>query len=143
MVNLFIAYDLDTWSRDLYTDFTLKNCLLGSAKLTKNPDPDKYIYSSYSIGFDSQSEFSFTDRSMGKMPLFFELIWVHLCILITEGPTQGLDDAVLTAKAKYHFNFTRSNRRLVLYLHYNGSNSFVFVNATKYINSEKMILKQK
>ena len=29
--------------------------------LTKNADPDKYKYSSYNIGFDSRSEFSFTD----------------------------------------------------------------------------------
>ena len=50
--------------------------------LTKNADPDKYKYSSYNIGFDSRSEFSFTDRSMGKMSLFLELICAHLSILI-------------------------------------------------------------
>ena len=27
VVNLFIVYELDTWSRDLNTDFTLKDCL--------------------------------------------------------------------------------------------------------------------
>ena len=27
VVNLFLVYELDTWSRDLYTDFTLKDCL--------------------------------------------------------------------------------------------------------------------
>ena len=37
------------------------NCLFGSIKLTKNADPDKYKYCGYSIGFDSRSEFSFTD----------------------------------------------------------------------------------
>ena len=37
LVNEFIVYGLiDTWSRDLNTDFTLKDCLLGSVKLTKN-----------------------------------------------------------------------------------------------------------
>ena len=41
VVNLFIAYKLDRWSRELNTDFTLKDCLFGAVKLTKNADPDK------------------------------------------------------------------------------------------------------
>ena len=66
VVNLFIAYELDTWSRDLNTDFTLKDFLFRAVKLTKNADPDKYKYSCYRIGFDSHSEFSLPDGSMGK-----------------------------------------------------------------------------
>ena len=31
-----------------------------------NTDPSKYKYSGYGIRFDSRSEFSFTDGSMGK-----------------------------------------------------------------------------
>ena len=37
----------------------------------------------------------------------------------------------LTEEAKYPINFTQSGKRFVLYLHYNGSNGFLFVNATK------------
>ena len=48
-----------------------------------------------------------------------------------EGPTQGLDDTALTAEAKYPINFTKSRKSFVLSLHYNGSISFLFVNATK------------
>ena len=53
------------------TDFTLKNCLFGSVKLTKNADPHKYKCSGYGIGFDSYSEFLFTDGSMGKIIIIF------------------------------------------------------------------------
>ena len=60
-VSLFIDYELDTWSLYLNTDFTLKDCLFGSVKITKNADPDKYKYSGYGIGLYSRSEFSFTD----------------------------------------------------------------------------------
>ena len=74
----------------------------------------KYKYSGYDIGFDSFSEFSFIDGTMGKMSLFFELIWAYLYILIIkkdililgEGPKQGLDDTKLTTEAKYPMNFT-------------------------------------
>ena len=42
-----------------------------------------------------------------------------------------LHDTTLTAEAKYPNNFTQSGKRFVLSLHYNGSNNFLFVNATK------------
>ena len=32
VVNLFIVYKLDTWSRDLNAEFTLKDCLFGNVK---------------------------------------------------------------------------------------------------------------
>ena len=48
-----------------------------------------------------------------------------------EGSTQGLDDTTLTAEAIYPINFTQPNKKFALSLHYNGSNSFLFVNATK------------
>ena len=34
-------------------------------------------------------------------------------------------------KAKYPINFTQPRKRFVLSLHHNGSNSFLFANATK------------
>ena len=35
VVILSIVYELDTWSRDLSTDFTLNDCLFGTVKLTQ------------------------------------------------------------------------------------------------------------
>ena len=52
-------------------------------------------------------------------------------LILGEGPTQGLDDTTLTAEEKYPINFTQSGKRFVLSLHYNRSNSFLFVDATK------------
>ena len=33
VVDLYITYELDTWSRDLNKDFSLGNCLFGAVKL--------------------------------------------------------------------------------------------------------------
>ena len=52
-------------------------------------------------------------------------------LILGERPTQGLDYTTLTAEEKYLINFTQSGKRFVLSLHYNGSNSFLFVNTTK------------
>ena len=64
--NKTFVYELDTCSKDLNSDFTLKDCLLEGVKLAKNADPDKYVYTGYGIGFDSRSEFSLPDGSIGK-----------------------------------------------------------------------------
>ena len=52
-------------------------------------------------------------------------------LILGEVLTQGLDGITLAAEAKYPINFIQSGKRFVLSLHYSGSNSFLFVNATK------------
>ena len=43
------------------------------------------------------------------------------------GPTQGLEH-ILTAEKMYSINFTVANKKFCLSLHYNGANSYLFVN---------------
>ena len=52
-------------------------------------------------------------------------------LILGKWPTQRLDDTTLTAEAEYPINFIQPRKRFVLSLHYNGSNSFLFVNTTK------------
>ena len=52
-------------------------------------------------------------------------------LILGEGPTPELGDTTSAAGAKYPINFKQSGKRFTLSLHYNGSNSFLFVNATK------------
>ena len=52
-------------------------------------------------------------------------------LILVDATTQGLDGTTFTAEAKYSINFKQSNRKFSLSLHYNWSNSFLFVNATK------------
>ena len=46
-IYIHISYTLNSWLRNLNTDFTLHNSLFGSVKLNKNADPDKCKYSGY------------------------------------------------------------------------------------------------
>ena len=127
--------------RNLNTDFTLFNCLFGSVNLTKNADLDKYKCTGNGIGFDSRSEnFYLHIEAMEKTVIIFESgmsSFVHVdnkgkdILILDEGPKKGLDDTTLTAEAKYPINFTQSLKRFVLSLYYNGSSSFLSVNATK------------
>ena len=140
VINLYISYTLNPQLRNLNTGFTLGNCLYRSVKLTKNADPDKYKNSGYGIGFDSRSEFLFTDGSLERNVIIFGTDMsssVHIdnkgkdILVLGEGLTQELDHTTLTAEAIYPINFTQSNKRFILCLHYNGSNCFLFLNVTK------------
>ena len=53
--SFFTVYELDTWSQDLNSDFTLKDYLFGGVKLAKDTDPDTFLYSSSDIRFASRS----------------------------------------------------------------------------------------
>ena len=64
VVELFIVYELDTWSKDLNADFTLQDAT--------NADSCNYCYSGYGIKFDSRSHFSFPNSTCGKYAIIFE-----------------------------------------------------------------------
>ena len=51
--------------------------------------------------------------------------------ILGEGSTQGSDDTTITAETKYPINFAQSRKRFVINLYHNGSNSFLFIIATK------------
>ena len=52
-------------------------------------------------------------------------------LILGKGRTKGLDNTTLTTEAKYSINFSRSQRKFWISLHYNWSNSLLFINATK------------
>ena len=52
IVNAYIVYDLDAWSRYPFNNFKLKSCLFGSTNIVKNIDIEKWLYSGWGIAFD-------------------------------------------------------------------------------------------
>ena len=48
-------------------------------------------------------------------------------LILGKGPTQGLEHT-LSAEKMYSINFTKENTKFCLSLHYNGANSYLFVN---------------
>ena len=52
-------------------------------------------------------------------------------LVLGKGPTQGLE-STLTAEKMYSINFTVTKKNC-LRLHYNGGNSYLFVNGTEII----------
>ena len=51
-------------------------------------------------------------------------------LILDKGPIQGLEHT-LTAEKMYSIKFTVANKNFCLSLHYNGANSYLFVNGTE------------
>ena len=51
-------------------------------------------------------------------------------LVLRIGPTQGLEHT-LTVEKIYSINFTVTKKKFCLRLHYNGANSYLFVNGTE------------
>ena len=54
-----------------------------------------------------------------------------MTLVLGKGPTQGLEHT-FTAEELYSINFTVTKNKFSLNLHYNGANSYLFVNGTEY-----------
>ena len=140
VVNIYIVYELGA-SSSHDSDPALKNCLFGAVTLTKNAVIEKYKYSGHGTGFDRRSSFSFTGGGFGQNVLIFGADMstsIHIdnkkkdILVLGRGPTQGLE-STLTAEKMYSINFTVTKKKFCLSLHYNGENSYLFVNGTEII----------
>ena len=121
-------------------DPALENCLFGAVTLTKNADIDKYRYFGYGIGFNITGSFSFYGSGFGQNVIIFGAGMsssVHVdnkgkdFLIFGSLPTEGLGEHSLTAEKMYSINFTVNKKKFYLSLHYNGANSYLFVNVTE------------
>ena len=109
IVKIYIVYEIT--KKNSRSDYpTLENCLFGFVKLTKNPDIDKYKYCGYGIGFDRKGEFSF-GNGFGQNVII---------LVLGKDFVQGLDNTTIYAEKLYSINFTKTNTKFCLSLHYNG-----------------------
>ena len=60
VLNLYIAYELNTWPHNIVNNFTLKNCLSGTVKLVKSTIKSKFVYNGQEIAFDREGSWSFS-----------------------------------------------------------------------------------
>ena len=122
VVNIYIVYELNKLYSE--TNPTLVNCLFRAVSLTKIADIGKYKCSGHGIGFDRGVDMSSCVHvdNKGKDIL-----------ILGKGPTQGLGEHLLTAEKMYSANFTDNGEKLCLILHYNGANSYLFVNGTEIV----------
>ena len=100
-------------------------------------DTDKYICSGYGLGFDSTGQFSHAQGGMARNIIIFGVNSsksVHATnktqniLILGHGLTQKVNNTTIYAEKTYSPNFSAENKIFCLSLHYNGDNSYLFVN---------------
>ena len=145
VVNIYIVYKLDPLASTRDTSFTIQNALFGAMQIIKNAtDNSKNDYKGYGICFDEGNEFghtitegSLTHTTDARNVLIFAAdlsFSVHATnranniYLMGIGLTQGINDTAIYAEKNFYKNFTDFGKRFMLSLHYNGDDSYFFVN---------------
>ena len=144
VINIYIVYKLDTIASSRDTAFTIQNALLGAMQIIKNADNSKNNCKGYGICFDERSEFGhtiteggFTHTTDARNVLIFGVdmsFSVHATnrandiYVMGTGLTQGIHDTTLYAEKNFYRNFTDFGKKFRLSLHYNGDDSYFFVN---------------
>ena len=145
IINIYYVCKLDPIASSRDTSVTIQNALFGVMQITKDAtDSDKNNYKGYGISFDERSQFGhaitedgITHTSNGRNILIFGADMsfsahannkANHTYLMGDGLTQCINDTTLYAEKKYFRNFTEPYFKFVLSLHYNGDDSYLFVN---------------
>ena len=138
VINLYCAYSLERITNLRNTDYTVQNALFSGVKITKNStDTSKHKYEGYGICFDEGGTFSKSGTNNGRNVRIFgvhENSLTHAnnkannIFVMGNFIVQGINDTTLYAEKLYTQNFTAPDKKFVLSLHYNGDNSYLFVN---------------
>ena len=59
------------------------------------------------------------------------ILIIQKVTFLGEGPTEGINGSVGTAEIKFSINFSKANTRFRISLHYNGDESYLYVNKTE------------
>ena len=144
VINIYCVYKLDPIASSRDTTFTIQNALFGAMQIIKNTNTSKYDYKGYGICFDERSEFGHTITEGGRAHttdarnvLIFGVdmsFSVHATnranhiYVMGSGLTQGIHDTTLYAENNFYRNVTDLGKKFMLSLHYNGDDSYFFVN---------------
>ena len=102
-----------------------------------NFDTNKWQYSGYGIVLDLKGKFTHLDGGSGKNVIIFGADLstprhvtnkTQFVLILGHDLTQEINDTTVTAEKIYSPNFTVDNKIFCLSLHYNGENSYLFVN---------------
>ena len=156
VINVYIVYKLFPISIFRSDTYTVQNALFGGVKITKNAtDTSKHKYAGYGICFDEGGTFSMGNINNGRNVLIFgvhENSVIHSnnkannIFIMGDGFVQGINDTTLYAEKIYSKNFTAADQKFVLSLHYNGDDSYLFVNGKqelKFKAKDEQIVKEK
>ena len=146
-LNLYVVYELNTWPLNPVNTFTLKYCLFGTVKLTRNANKSKFAYNGGGIESDGDGFRSFDIDSARNVVIFgndnssscHTDNWKNKFLVLGEGSSQGINDSTGAADKHFSVNFSKANTKFCLSLHYNSDESYLHVIKQKFANLKRRI----
>ena len=108
------------------------------SQISKKHKKSKFNYNGRGIAFDGEGSWSF-DHDFARNVVIFGVDnsssshtdnQKNNFLVLGEGPTQGINDSTGAAEKK-SINFSKANTKFCLSLHYNGDESYLYVNRTE------------
>ena len=144
VINIYCVYKLDPIDFSRNNKFTIQNALFGAIEITKNANTSKYKYKGYGICFDESEEFThvrkegnFNYTTPARNVIIFGADMsfskhannkANNIYIMGKGYIQKINDTTIYAEKMFYRNFTDPDHKIILSLHYNGDNSYLFVN---------------
>ena len=144
VIDIYCVYEIEPIASSRDTTFTIQNALFGASQITKNADSSKYNYKGHGICFDEGNQFGHTITEGGlahttnaRNVIIFGADTsssIHATnranhiYVMGRGFIQGIHDTTIYAEKNLYRNFTDPGKKFVLSLHYNGDDSYLFVN---------------
>ena len=162
VINIYIVYKLDPIASIRDTSFTIQNALFGAMQITKKADTSKYDYKGYGICFDESEQFThvrkegnFNHTTLARNVIIFGVDMsfskhvnniANNIYVMGKDYVQKINDTTIYAEKMYYRNFTDPGKKFVLSLHYDGNNSYLFVNGRqelKFKSKTDQLVKEK
>ena len=144
VINIYCVYKLDPTDFSRNNKFTIQNALFGAIEITKNANTSKYKYKGYGICFDESEEFThvrkegnFNHTTSARNVIIFGADTsfskhannkANSIYVMGKDYVQKINDTTIYAEKLFYRNFTDPGHKFILSLHYNGDNSYLFVN---------------
>ena len=126
---------LDDWPKIPLNDFKLRNCLFGATNVVNYSDKKKWVYSGYAIAFSRASSWRFGNDNAKNIVIFgFDnRSSSHAdnrknVLMLGEGPSYGINGRFVAPGKMFYNNYSKTKTKYCSNLHYNGENSYLFVN---------------
>ena len=123
VLNLYIVYELNNWPRNPTNNYTLKNYLFGTVKLTRNADKSKFNYNGQIIVFDKKDIWCYGNNFARNAAIFYidntsSSLTKNTKIKflgLGEEPTKRINDSVCIVEKKLVLTLVKQRQYIVYF----------------------------
>ena len=118
--------------------------MFGTTILVRNAIKNKFTYNDLGIAFDGEGLWNFDNDFVRNVVIFGvdnssssqTENWKNKVSVLDKRPTKSINDRTHVAGKKNSINFSKADTKVCLGLHYNGNESYLYVNKREIYKSK-------